>query len=225
MCSSGGNEEEKEQAEKDWGSSSGSVLQEPSAELVELALNNAEAVVRAAGGCIDSLSFGREWKNMFPDFPRSKFDGTKISSFNKLLSVYGNERFVIEETKKREIKLYVLKDAKGREGREAYMRAEEQLAELAASPLGAFFEIRGGRMRAGTSKSLPPNLASYTKLDLLLDAIEPNLVAFAGGVSSVSGRDAVTCLNHIKRLQYQAKYPVQQTRVSSFVRAFADIAK
>ena len=65
-------------------------------------------------------------------------------------------------------------------------------------------------MRAGGARALPPNLASYTKLDELLDALEPNLVAFAGGVSVVSAKDAVTALNNIKRLQYQARFPVQQ---------------
>eukprot|EP00960_Hanusia_phi_P009411 272925-Hanusia_phi.AAC.2 len=123
-----------ERGRDDGDGNGGSMLKEPASELVEAALNNAEAVIRAAGGCIDSLSFGREWKSMFPDFPRSMFDGTRISSFNKLLSVYGADRFVIEETKKKEIKLYVLKDAKGREGREAYMRAEEQLAEVHGLP-------------------------------------------------------------------------------------------
>ena len=65
-------------------------------------------------------------------------------------------------------------------------------------PLGVFFDIRGGRMRAGGAWALSPNLSSYTKLDQLLDALEPNLVAFAGGVSVVSAKDAVTALNNIK---------------------------
>ena len=49
----------------------------------------------------------------------------------------------------------------------------------------------------------------------LLDALEPNLVAFAGGVSVVSAKDAVTALNNIKRLQYQARWPVQQVRTAA----------
>lgn len=187
-------------------------LAEPSAEMIEKALANAVEVVKAAGGCIDSLSFGREWKEMFPDFPRDSFKGTRITSFNKLLSNYGAEIFSIEATKKQEVKLYILKDSEGAEGRAAYERAQQQLKEIADSPLGVFFDIRGGRMRAGGARALPPNLASYTKLDDLLDALEPNLVAFAGGVSVVSAKDAVTALNNIKRLQYQARFPVQQVR-------------
>ena len=174
------------------------------------ALSNAEEVLKAAGGCIDSLSFGREWKEMFPEFPRDAFKGTKVTSFNKLLSLYGTETFSVESTKKKEVKLYILKDAAGAEGRESYLQAEKKLKELADSPLGVFFDIRGGRMRACGARALPPNLSSYTKLDELLDALEPNLVAFAGGVSVVSAKDAVTALNNIKRLQYQARWPVQQ---------------
>ena len=185
-------------------------LAEPPAEVIEKALANAVEVVKAAGGCIDSLSFGREWKEMFPDFPRDSFKGTRITSFNKLLANYGSELFSIEATKKQEVKLYILKDSEGAEGRVAYEKAQQQLKEIADSPLGVFFDIRGGRMRAGGARALPPNLASYTKLDELLDALEPNLVAFAGGVSVVSAKDAVTALNNIKRLQYQARFPVQQ---------------
>ncbi len=185
-------------------------LAEPSDEMLKQALSNAEAVVKAAGGCIDSLSFGREWKEMFPTFPKEAFKGTRVTSFNKLLSVYGSDMFNVESTKKKEVKLYILKCNVGAEGKMAYMKTEKQLKELADSPLGVFFDIRGGRMRAGGARALPPNLASYTKLDELLDALEPNLVAFAGGVSAVSARDAVTALNNIKRLQYQARWPVQQ---------------
>jgi hypothetical protein len=185
-------------------------LAEPSDEMLQQALSNAEAVVKAAGGCIDSLSFGREWKEMFPTFPKEAFKGTRVTSFNKLLSVYGSDMFNVESTKKKEVKLYILKCNVGAEGKMAYMKTEKQLKELADSPLGVFFDIRGGRMRAGGARALPPNLASYTKLDELLDALEPNLVAFAGGVSAVSARDAVTALNNIKRLQYQARWPVQQ---------------
>ena len=67
-------------------------------------------------------------------------------------------------------------------------------------------------MGAGGARAIPPNLSSFTKLDKLLDALEPKLVAFAGGVSVVSAKDAVTALNNIKRLQYQARWPVQQVR-------------
>jgi hypothetical protein len=187
-------------------------LAEPSAEIVQQALTNAVQVLKAAGGCIDSLSFGREWRQMFPDFPRDAFMGTRITSFNKLLTIYGSELFSVESTKKKEVKLYILKDSAGAEGREAYQQTERKMQELANSPLGVFFDIRGGRMRAGGARALPPNLSSYTKLDKLLDALEPNLVAFAGGVSVVSAKDAVTALNNIKRLQYQARWPVQQVR-------------
>jgi hypothetical protein len=185
-------------------------LAEPSDEMVQQALTNAVQVLKAAGGCIDSLSFGREWRQMFPDFPRDAFMGTRITSFNKLLTIYGAELFSVESTKKKEVKLYILKDSAGAEGREAYQQTERKMLELANSPLGVFFDIRGGRMRAGGARALPPNLSSYTKLDKLLDALEPNLVAFAGGVSVVSAKDAVTALNNIKRLQYQARWPVQQ---------------
>ena len=199
-------------------------LAEPSPEVLQQALANAEEVLKAAGGCIDSLSFGREWREMFPDFDRSAFKGTPITSFNKLLSLYGGDTFSVEATKKKEVKLYILKDAAGAEGKESYLEAEKKLQELADSPLGAFFDIRGGRMRAGGARALPPNLSSYTKLDELLDVLEPNLVAFAGGVSVVSAKDAVTALNNIKRLQYQARWPVQQSRAESFVRVFVEIA-
>jgi len=199
-------------------------LAEPSEETIKQALSNAEEVVKAAGGCIDSLSFGREWKEMYPTFDRDAFKGTRITSFNKLLSMYGSELFSIESTKKKEVKLYILKDSAGAEGKVAYQKAEQQLQELADSPLGVFFDIRGGRMRAGGARALPPNLSSYTKLDQLLDALEPNLVAFAGGVSVVSAKDAVTALNNIKRLNYQARWPVQQSRAESFVQVFVDIA-
>jgi len=199
-------------------------LAEPSEETVKQALSNAEEVIKAAGGCIDSLSFGREWKEMFPTFDRDAFKGTRITSFNKLLTLYGSELFSIEATKKKEVKLYILKDAAGAEGKVAYQKAEQQLQELADSPLGVFFDIRGGRMRAGGARALPPNLSSYTKLDQLLDALEPNLVAFAGGVSVVSAKDAVTALNNIKRLNYQARWPVQQSRAESFMQVFVDIA-
>ena len=190
-------------------------LVEPSEEMVKQALANAEEVLTAAGGCIDSLSFGREWRQMFPTFPRDAFKGTRVTSFNKLLTMYGSELFSVESTKKKEVKLYILKDAAGAEGREAYQQTERKMQELANSPLGVFFDIRGGRMRAGGARALPPNLSSYTKLDKLLDALEPNLVAFAGGVSVVSAKDAVTALNNIKRLQYQARWPVQQVRTAT----------
>lgn len=205
-------------------SSTSMQIKPPDPEVVELALDRAEQVVRAAGGCIDSLSFGREWRAMFPESSRDMFQGTSVTSFNKLLLNYGQGRFFVEDTKKKEVKLFVLKDVEGEEGRKAYQQAEQQLKDLANSPLGAFFDIRGGRMKAGGAKSLPPNLASYTKLEDLLDALEPNLVAFAGGINAVAGKDAATALNHIKRLNYQARYEVQRARVASFIGVFADIA-
>ena len=108
---------------------------EPPAEVIEQALSNAVEVVKAAGGCIDSLSFGHEWKDMFPDFPRDTFKGTRVTSFNKLLSTYGTELFSIEATKKQEVKLYILKDSEGAEGRAAYEKAQQQLKEIADSPV------------------------------------------------------------------------------------------
>ena len=135
-------------------------LAEPSEEVVKQALSNAEEVLKAAGGCIDSLSFGREWKEMFPEFPREAFKGTRVTSFSKLLSMYGAELFSVESTKKKEVKLYILKDAAGAEGKEAYQRAEQQLKELADSPLGIFFDIRGGRMRAGGLRRPSPSPSS-----------------------------------------------------------------
>jgi hypothetical protein len=56
--------------------------------------------------------------------------------------------FNVESTKKKEVKLYILKCNVGAEGKMAYMKTEKQLKELADSPLGVFFDIRGGRMRA-----------------------------------------------------------------------------
>ena len=74
-----------------------------SPEVLQQALANAEEVLKAAGGCIDSLSFGREWRDMFPDFDRSAFKGTPVTSFNKLLSLYGGDTFSVEATKKKEV--------------------------------------------------------------------------------------------------------------------------
>ena len=118
-------------------------LVEPPAEVVEQALANAVEVVKAAGGCIDSLSFGREWKEMFPDFPRETFKGTRVTSFNKLLSTYGTDIFSVEATKKQEVKLYILKDSAGAEGRAAYERAQQQLKEIADSPVCSSPEQNG----------------------------------------------------------------------------------
>ncbi|KAJ1490568.1 hypothetical protein T484DRAFT_1776979, partial [Baffinella frigidus] len=191
----------------------------------------ATSVVRDSGGCIDSLSFGAEWKEKFPDFPRERFIGTKvdharllegekfpafprerfigtkISSFNKLLTLYGQEVFVVEPTKKKEVNLYILRDAAGDEGRRQYQEKQERIQILNDSPLAAFFapffEIRGGKMRSGGTNALPPNLASIKTLAELLDALEPNLISLAGGINTLAGKDAATALNHIKRLGHE----------------------
>jgi hypothetical protein len=187
-----------------------------------------DQVVREAGGCIDSLSFGREWRDKYPDFQRDSFKGTPVSSFNKLLTLYGQELFVIEATKKKEIKLYILRDAQGVEGRRQYQARADRQKELAASPLASFFqpffEIRGGKMRAGGAGALPPNLANIKSLSQLLDALEPNLISLAGGVNSLSGKDAATALNHCKRLAHEARYQVTKNRLESSIRGFANAA-
>ena len=59
----------------------------PPQDLVDEALRKAEKLIQDAGGCIDSLSFGAAWKEKYPDFPRERFQGTKVSSFNKLFKV------------------------------------------------------------------------------------------------------------------------------------------
>ena len=75
----------------------------PDREVVNLALDRAEEVVRAAGGCIDSLSFGREWREMFPESSREMFKGTNVTSFNKLLLVL--------DTVPQKEKVFCLRDA------------------------------------------------------------------------------------------------------------------
>ena len=59
----------------------------PPKEILDEALHNAECLIRDAGGCIDSIHFGHEWKNKYPGFSKDRFDGTQVSSFNKLLKV------------------------------------------------------------------------------------------------------------------------------------------
>ena len=59
----------------------------PPQDLVDEALRKAEKLIQDAGGCIDSLSFGAAWKEKYPDFPRERFQGTQVSSFNKLFKV------------------------------------------------------------------------------------------------------------------------------------------
>jgi hypothetical protein len=59
----------------------------PPLELVDDAVQKAERLIQDAGGCIDSLSFGAAWKEKYPDFPRDRFRGTPVSSFNKLFKV------------------------------------------------------------------------------------------------------------------------------------------
>lgn len=61
---------------------------DPPQELVGEALLKAAELIRDAGGCIDSISFGTAWKKKYPDFPRERFDGTSITSFNKLIRVF-----------------------------------------------------------------------------------------------------------------------------------------
>ena len=60
---------------------------DPPKELVEDALQKAEEIIKDAGGCIDSISFGAAWKKKYPDFSRERFEGTSITSFNKLIRV------------------------------------------------------------------------------------------------------------------------------------------
>jgi hypothetical protein len=59
----------------------------PSQDLVDDALQKAEKLIEDAGGCIDSISFGAAWKEKYPEFPRERFQGTQVSSFNKLFKV------------------------------------------------------------------------------------------------------------------------------------------
>jgi hypothetical protein len=59
----------------------------PPQEVIDDALAKAEEVIKNAGGCIDSISFGAAWKQKFPEFSRDRFQGTTVSSFNKLFKV------------------------------------------------------------------------------------------------------------------------------------------
>lgn len=59
----------------------------PPPDVIEDALIKAEAVIKSAGGCIDSISFGSAWKQRYPEFSRDRFQGTTVSSFNKLFKV------------------------------------------------------------------------------------------------------------------------------------------
>ena len=59
----------------------------PPKETIDDALRKAKYLIQNAGGCIDSISFGAAWKQKYPDFPRERFHGTSVSSFNKLFKV------------------------------------------------------------------------------------------------------------------------------------------
>ena len=59
----------------------------PTQDLVAEALQKAEKLIQDAGGCIDSISFGAAWKEKYPEFTRERFQGTQVSSFNKLFKV------------------------------------------------------------------------------------------------------------------------------------------
>ena len=60
-------------------------LPPPPKDLLDAALHNAECLIRDAGGCLDSIHFGHAWKAQYPDFTRERFNGTQVTSFNKLL--------------------------------------------------------------------------------------------------------------------------------------------
>lgn len=211
---------------------------DPPKEVIDDALDRAVTLVKACGGSMDSLSFGAAWKTAYPTYDRDVFKGTTVTSFTKLLQKFGQDEIIVESTAKKEVKMYVLKDAAVREQLEMstkmMMQAMEFIGDLgdARSPwslptgLGSRLgSLAGGmHLKPDNALSLPPDLSKYVKLSALVDDLEPAVLALENGVSTLPAKDAVTALHHLRRLAWQAKYAVQQNRLESVMKVFAQIS-